>query len=207
MGNSFRSIRPIVIIIVKNALVAQRKGDLIASTALFNKAHALNEKDIATITDLAIAYLELKALDYADQIIDKGMALDSSNIKVLYTNARIRNAFDDYPAIVRSVGRAMELGDSTNYYAMMISVAYLKTNQLDSCIYHLNRVIARERDSEHTHHYMALAYELKGDFDKAAEHFEIAIEKGISKKVPRYHQDLAELYEKSKKISIGLQAL
>jgi len=183
----------------KGALVASKRGDPIVATAFFNKAHSLNEKDIATITDLASAYLELKAFDYAQEIIEKGMVLDSLNIRVLYTNARIKNAFDDYPAIIRSISKAMELGDSTNYYSMMISVAYLKTDQLDEAIYHLNRVIARERDSEHTHHYLAMAHELKGEFDKSVEHYEIAIEKGISKKVPRYHEDLAKLYEKANK--------
>lgn len=122
----------------------------ISATALFNKAHTLNQDDIATITDFASAYLELDALDYAQNIIDKGLVKDSSNLKVLFTYARIQNELDDYPAVIRSVGRAMELGDSTNYYAMMVSVAFLKTEQLDSCIYHLNRVIARERDFEHT---------------------------------------------------------
>ncbi len=181
----------------QNALVEKKRGNLIAATAFFNKAHTLNETDIATITDLASAYLELKALDYALQIIDKGMAQDSSNIKVLYTNARIRNAFDDYPSVIRSINRAMELGDSSNYFSMMISVAYLKTDQIDDCIYHLNRLIAKEVDSEHTHHYLALAYQIKEDFEKAAAHFEKAIEKGVSKKVPRYHEDLAKLHEES----------
>lgn len=182
----------------QGALVAQRQGDMITATAFFNKAHTLNEGDIATITDLASAYLELKAVDYANEIIAKGMAKDSSNIKVLYVNARIKNELDDYPTVIRSIERAMELGDSTNYYAMMLGVAYLKTEQLDLSIQQFKRIIARERDSEHTHHYLALAYELQKDYDQASTHFEIAIEKGISKKVPRYHQDLAELYEKKK---------
>ena len=181
----------------QNALIAQKQGKPVVATAFFHQAHTLNEKDIATIADLSIGYLELKAFEYAREIIDKGMALDSSNIRVLYANARVCNAFDDYPGIIRSVSRAMEQGDSTNYYAMMLGVAYLKSDSLEQCIYHFNRIIGREKDSEHTHHYLALAYELKGEREKALEHFELAIEKGISKKVPRYHQDLAELNEKS----------
>lgn len=183
----------------QRALIAKRQKDIIVATAFFNKAHALNENDMATIADLAAAYLDLKALDYAQQIIDKGMQKDSSNIRILQINARIQNAVDDYPGVIRTISRAMELGDSTNYFAMMISVAYLKTDQLDDCIYHLNRVVARERDSEYTHRYLAMAYELKDDFDKASKHYQIAIEKGISQQVPQYHEDLAKLFEKNNK--------
>ena len=181
----------------QNGLIAQKRGELIPATAFFNKAHILNEKNIATIVDLATAYLELGAVEYAKNIIDRGMQQDSANISVLYTNARIQNALDDYPGVIRSIERTMELGDSSNYLAMMIGVAYLRTDSLNQCIFHLNKIIEREKDSEHTHHYLALAYELQEDFEKAKTHFEKAIEKGISSKVPRYHEDLAKLYEKS----------
>ncbi len=183
----------------QRALIAKKQKNLIAATAFFNKAHSLNENDIATIADLAGMYLDIKALDYAQQVIDKGMQKDSSNIRILQTNARVQNAVDDYPGVIRSISRAMELKDSSNYFAMMISVAYLKTDQPDECIYHLNRVVARERDSEYTHHYLAMAYEEKDDFKKAAEHYQIAIEKGISTQVPRSHEDLAKLFEKNNK--------
>lgn len=181
----------------QNGRIAQKKGAMISATAFFNKAHVLNQQDIATIVDLANAYLDLGALDYAQSIIEKGMQEDSANINVLYTNARIKNAKDDFPAVIRSIERAMELGDSSNYYAMMISVAFLRTDQAEESIFHLKKIIEREKDSEHTHHYLALAYELQGDSDLAKIHYEKAIEKGISDKVPRYHEDLAKLYEKS----------
>ncbi len=180
----------------QSAQVAQRLGDIIGAAAFYNKAHILNKNDIATITDLAAIYLELKAIDYAAQMIAKGMDKDSFNIKVLHINARIKNELDDYPAVIRSINRAMAQGDSTYYYTMMLGVAYLKTEQIDLSIEQFSRIIAKERDSEHTHHYLALAYEMQEDFEQATVHFEIAIEKGISKKVPRYHQDLAKLYEK-----------
>ena len=180
----------------QQALIVQKQGDLLAATALFGKAHQINEKDLATISDLANAYLQLKALDYAQTVIDKGMQLDSGNIRILYTNARICNAYEDYPGIIRSVKRAMLLGDSTAYYQMMLGSALLKTDSLNQAIDVFERLIKWEKDSEHTHHYLALAYELQENTAKSIEHFKMAIEKGISKKVPRYHRDLAELYEK-----------
>ncbi len=182
----------------QQALVAQKQSDIASAAIHFSKAHRLNERDLATINDLAVIYLELKAPEYARQVIDKGIAIDSNNIRVRYTNARVCNAFDDYAGVVGAIQGAMIQGDSTPYFQMMVGAAYLKMDSINRAIYHFTRLIDREKDSEHTHHYLALAYEVKEEIEKSTFHFGEAIKKGISKKVPRYHQDLAELYERKK---------
>ena len=77
----------------------------------------------------------------------------------------------------------------------MIGVAYLDVDSIDQAIFHLESIIEREKDTEHTHHYLGLAYREKEMHDKSIEHFERAIKKGISPKIDIYHSDLAAVLE------------
>ena len=182
----------------QNAAIALKTGDLLNAIKLYTKAHQLNENDQVTIIQLAEIYLSMDAPEYAETFAKKGMEIDSSNIQMLYTNARVKNELKQYPRVVDLVEKAMLQGDSTIYYERLLSVAYLQVDSLEKALFHLNRMVDLKKDTEHTHHYLALAYDELGDFEKSKIHYEKAIEKGISKKVPRYHTDLAILYELNK---------
>jgi tetratricopeptide (TPR) repeat protein len=72
-------------------------------------------------------------------------------------------------------------------------VAYLKIDSVDKAIEHLRAIIEREKDSEHTHHYLGLAYLEKEELDSSALHLEKAAEMGISEKMAIYYADLAKV--------------
>ena len=104
------------------------------------------------------------------------MEIDSTNIQMLYTNARVKNELKQYPRVVDLVEKAMSQGDSTIYYERLLSVAYLQIDSLEKALFHLNRMVDLKKDTEHTHHYLALAYDELGDFEKSKMHYEKAIE-------------------------------
>ena len=182
----------------QNAAIAHKTGDLLNAILFYTKAHQLNENDQSTVIQLTEIYLSMDAVEYADVYAKKGMDLDSTNIQMLYTTARVKNEMKQHSETASLIEKAMLQGDSTIYYERLLSVAYLHLDSLASALFHLNRIIDQKKDTEHTHHYLALAYDQLGDFEKSKAHYELAIEKGVSKKVPRYHTDLAILYETNK---------
>lgn len=159
----------------------------------FLQAHALAPNDLETIDQLSDLYLKFEQLEYAEQILQKGLVLDAHNIRLLQNKARLAQKQKDYPTIIEAIQQTMLLGDSAKYYQMMIGVAYLQIDSLDQGIYHLERLIARQADSEYSHHYLGLAYQQKGDPGKSAFHFEKAIEMGIADKQFLFHADYARL--------------
>ncbi len=182
----------------QTAAVAHKTGDLLNAIRFYTKAHQLNEKDQATVIQLVEIYLAMETPEYAEIFAKKGMDLDSTNIQMLYTAARVKNELKQYPKVVDLVENAMAQGDSTIYYTRLLSVAYLQVDSLEKALFHLNRMVNLKKATEHTHHYLALVYDELGDFEKSQVHYKKAIELGISKKVPRYHTDLAILYETKK---------
>lgn len=180
----------------RNGYMALRLGDALDGIANFLKAHTLNESDIEVIDQLCNIYLSLGELDYTEQILEKGLRMDGKNINLLYNKARLAQKSQDHPIVVEAIEQAMALGDTSNYYQMMLGVAYLKIDSVDQAIEHLEMIVAREKASEHTHHYLGLAYLEKNELDTAIVHLNKAIEKGISEKITTYHADLASMYVK-----------
>lgn len=178
----------------RNGYMALRLGDALGGIANFLKAHSLNEADIEVIDQLCNIYLSLEELDYTEQILEKGLRLDGKNIKLLYNKARLAQKRQDHPTVVEAIESAMTLGDTSNYYQMMLGVAYLKVDSVDQAIRHLEMIVERDKATEHTHHYLGLAYHQKEQMDLAIEHLQKAVKLGISEKITTYHADLARLF-------------
>ena len=64
---------------------------------------------------------------------------------------------------------------------------------MEQAIEHLEAIVDRGKDSEYTHHYLGLAYRSKEEQEKSIEHFERAIELGISEKMGDFQADLASV--------------
>lgn len=60
----------------KNGFAARRRGQALPALGYFLRANELNDKDIETIDQLTDIYLALNQLDYAGQILTKGLQLD-----------------------------------------------------------------------------------------------------------------------------------
>ncbi len=174
---------------------AIRSGLGTESILFFLRAHELNPSDVETIDQLSSLYIQSEQLEYAEIILQKGLNIDPNNIRLLQNKARLFNKQRDYPTVIQTIEKTMMLGDTSEYYQMMIGVAYLQLDSLDKAITNLEHIVTREEDTEHTHQYLGLAYRKKGDVEKSIRHFETAIEKGISEKVPSYYGDLGAIYE------------
>lgn len=181
----------------QNGYAAQKAQDFIGAISYFGKAHELNPEDIIVIDELIQLYLQLDripgTLDYAAQMAVQGMALDSNNLRILYSSARVANKQRDYGRVLQFLERAQSLGDTTPYYQLMLGAALLQEKQPDKAVYQLENLLRKGEDSERVHHYLAIAYRDLEEIDKSVMHYEKAIEKGISKQVPAYYEELGDL--------------
>ena len=179
----------------RNGFLALRLNNPIGAIQYFLKAHELNKADIEVIHQIGSIYLALEQLEFAERMITKGLHTDPNNIKLLQTKARIHHKKKEHELVPPPIEKTMAQGDTSDYYQMMLAVSYIHIDSVDTAIYHLNRIVAREKDSEHTHHYLGLAYRTKGEIEKAEEHFKKAIELGISQQMGEYYAGLASTLE------------
>lgn len=187
------------------AYLYSKTGDMFTGIRSFLKAHQLNPRDIETINQLSDIYLKTDNLEYAEEMIQKGSNTDPNNIKILQNKARLHKRKSEHAGVIEAVNKTMMLGDTTDYYQMIVGVAYLYLDSLDQATFHLNELVKREKDTEHTHHYLGIAFQKMDSLERSIEHFETAIEKGISERIEVYYSDLGSIYETQKDYKSAIQ--
>ena len=177
----------------RNGYVALRMNKPLQSVIYFLRAHGLNEADIETIDQLCDLYLALNDLESAELMVKRGRAIDPNNLALLYNQARLEQKRKNHEEVAETIQKAMSLGDTVDYYQMMLGVAYIYLDSMDQAIQHLEAIVDRGEDSEYTHHYLGLAYRAKDEHAKSIEHFKLAIELGVSEKMSDFQADLASV--------------
>ncbi len=172
--------------------------------AYFNQAHNLNPKDLVVINELANLYIQMESLEYAEMMTNRGLELSENNIQLLYTAARIQHKQKSYENVITLLEKTQTQGDSNAYYQMILGVAYLQVDSLDKGVYQLERLVSLNKDSEHTHHYLSIAYDEKNDAEKSMGHLVKAIELAISPKASTYYEELAIHYDRKKEYKKAL---
>jgi tetratricopeptide (TPR) repeat protein len=189
----------------RNGYTAMRLGKTIEGIEFFLLGHQVNEADIEIINQLCQIYLSFEELGFVEQMLGKGLALDPQNIKLLQNKSRLHQKKKEHALVVESIEKTMIQGDTSDYYQMMLGVAYLQIDSIDLAILNLEHIVQREKASEYTHHYLGLAYRVKEDIPKSIEHLEKAIELGTSPKMPDFHADLASIHESHNEISSAIK--
>lgn len=188
----------------RNGYTALRLGKAMEGISFFLKGHEINEADIEIIDQLSQLYLSFEEFGYVDDMLSKGLALDPNNIKLLQNKSRLHQKRKEHDLVVESIEKTMMQGDTSDYYQMMLGVAYLQIDSVDLAIKNLEHIVERKKDSEYTDHYLGLAYMTKDSISKSIEHFQLAIEKGTSPKMPDFHADLATVFERENRLSEAL---
>jgi tetratricopeptide (TPR) repeat protein len=161
----------------------------------FLKAHSLNPNDIEAIEQLSALYLRADQLDFAEEMLGKGLQLAPDNIKLLQNQARLFHKRKNYPEVIQSIEHMLVQGDTTDYYQLMIGVSYLQVDSVDHALHHLEALEKRGEKSEHLFHYLGLAYRDKNQPEKAVTYLDLAIQEAVSPKMHLYLADLAQLRE------------
>lgn len=180
------------------AYTALRRNDAFSGIRLFLDAHRLNSSDLEVIDQLVDLYMASEDLPSAEQLLKKGLNHDQENIKLLRNKARIHQKKQEYKDVVATVNQIMEKGDTADYYQTILGVAYIKLDSVDQGIFHLEKIVSRDKADDRIFHYLGLAYFQKEVYDTSQTYFELAIEAGVSTKMDAYHGDLAILLDKQK---------
>jgi len=188
----------------RNGYTALRLGKTMEGISFFLKGHEVNEADIEIIDQLSQLYLSFEEFGYVDDMLKKGLDLDPQNIKLLQNKSRLHQKRKEHDLVVESIEKTLAQGDTSDYYQMMLGVAYLQIDSIDLAIKNLEHIVDRGKDSEYTHHYLGLAYMVKDSTERCIEHFGLAIEKGISPKMSDFHADLASVLEKENQLVSAL---
>jgi len=191
---------------LKNLAQAHVKANLLRlADELFWQARMLNPQDISILLSLTDLAFRDKNWLLADSLTNLGMQLDSSNFQLILAKARCKYTVKNYLESVHFLKKAKGWIDLNPYYQKMLGYGLLQIDSLDESIHVLENLLYQE-ESEHTHFYLALAYQKKSNSERSIHHYEKAIEKGISGNIGKYYAGLARQFKRENKLKDAIIA-
>ncbi len=180
----------------KYAEVSLKRSDLVSAVLFYSRGLELDPNDLEIIMALLPIYLELKLFDEAGALLSQGKCLDSNSVRLCAYAARLAYVKKDYNGVVREVGHCFSLGaDSSSSLRKMLGIALFFTSDYGRSLNVFQSMIRSGTESEMVHYYMGMNYRELGELQKAARHFEKAIELAVSGNISNYYTYLGICYE------------
>ena len=137
---------------------------------------------------MAECLFAIEDAENAQIFLNKGFALDSNNLSLHFLNARVAYKLKDHHSVIKSLNKVQKERDLDNFFLRMIGFSYIQIDSADRAIVYLNRSLRSNNGIEHAYHYLALAYELKKDYDSAIHFYREAVNAGMSESLGLYYR-------------------
>ena len=160
----------------------------------YQEAIRTQPRDILSIKGLSDIYFLTDSLSQADSLVQSGLDIDSLHAGLHFLKARIQYRNNQYAGVVNTLEKMMGRVDLPLFYNNLLGYSYVQVDSVDKAIFHLTLSLHAQPHSETSHYFMGWAYEKKNDMERAKYYYHKAIESGLSKKMPLYHQALARIF-------------
>ena len=190
----------------KNANLYKEYGDRLESFRLFAQANKLNPRDVLSLKGLAELSIGNEQMELADSLINVALELDSMNIGINYLFAKSKYKQKQYYEVTEVFDKIRGQVDLNSYYNKMMGYAYLQIDSVDLAISKFQLALVDDNNPEKLHYYLATAYEKKGNLNGAMQHYEKAVESGVSSDLDLYHRNVGRLALKNNNYKKALSA-
>lgn len=191
----------------KAAIAAYQSGRAQLAQKHYQHAHRLNPTDLSIITALSILYQQQQNIPQAQQMIRKGLQLDSTNTKLTITGAQLYfnlKQYDSSLVLLKSLLRQKQ--DTTIKMVRMLGLSYYFEKQYEKCIPFLEQFLEKDISTDIIHYYLGNAYSALEDTKNATFHYEMAAQEGVSENIATYFTRLGMLYESQKQFAKAIRA-
>ena len=164
--------------------------------ALFNYHHSiqLNPSDEIAL----IAFTDLLSgsgyLQQADSLLEAAIRKSRKpSFQLLYKSAKINYRLRTYDEVVLRIEDALEMGDTNMTYLPLLPFSHSQLERCDEAIPWLEYYVDRKEPNEQVHYFLGFCYHKMDSLEKSVDHYEKAIEAGISPNVGVYYQHLGDI--------------
>jgi|GEM_PF-2415545 len=161
----------------------QQTGDLTDDLSLFRLEYLSQKKEENTSLTQDLDQIrkfknEIRKgnLQLALELLEEAYELSHQNLEVLRSLVRFKIASKEYEQAIKHGEEYLSVKADNNYILLSLSFAYQKSGNIDKAIEYSERVILREPQFRNNTTNLAVLYAKKGEFQKAKELLNFAIE-------------------------------
>ncbi|EOQ95329.1 SpoIIE-like protein phosphatase domain protein [Leptospira wolbachii serovar Codice str. CDC] len=190
----------------------QQTGDLTDDLSLFrlefspetenHEINILNQEGLEQITKFK-QEIRKGNLIAAQTLLESAYELNDRNLEVLQSLVKFRIANKEYEQAIKYGEEYLSLKADSNHILLSLSFAYQKLGKINKAIEYSERLILREPQNLKNTTHLAVLYGKKGEFEKAKEFLDFAIESTTDKiqleKLEKYLARIEHVHAKQKR--------
>lgn len=125
--------------------------------------------------NLARAYVELERYDEAEQTIDRAIQSDSTHAEAYVVQGRVLHSTGRLDEAASAYEKSIELNGENPYALNNLALVYIQQERFADAVPLLEKAVAQKNDVAFFYNNLGIAYEGSGNYQKAAEAFQSAL--------------------------------
>lgn len=174
--------------------LAEKVGEIPLAMGYFTKALELNPNDQNALLSLCDLYSKGGHLEIADSMLTSALYKQPKNLRLLYRSAAMKYKMREYQEVQPLFESALELGDTNLRYLPLLAFSLAQQERCEEAIPWMEYLVERVDPDEQLHYFLGFCYwKIEKDAVKSIEHFDLAIELGLSPNLGVYYQRIGDV--------------
>ncbi|HFA47388.1 MAG TPA: tetratricopeptide repeat protein [Bacteroidetes bacterium] len=171
----------------------------------YQQAISLNPGDQAAL----VAYCNLLSavgdLHQADSILESALHKQPKNLKLLYESAKANYRLRTYEQVLPRFEKALEMGDTNLVYLPLLPYSLSQMERCGEAVPWMEYILEKKEPNEQLHYFLGFCYNKLDSIEKSIEHYELAVEEGLSPNLGVYYQHMGDIMAKQDKHRTALK--
>jgi len=185
----------------------KRAENIPLSIEYYNKALELNPENILVLDELARFYMKLGLLNKADNLINVGISIDSTNLRLLISKSKILYRQQKYDTTIIVINHILDISkDTSSLMLRLLATSNFNMKKYNKAIELLEKIVTQGEESEVIYYFLGKSYLEIKEPEKSIAYFNKALKEGISENVSTYFINIAYLQEEKGKYINAVKA-
>lgn len=171
----------------------------------YQQALTLNHADQPSLIAYCKLLVESGLLPLADSLMAAASKRQPYNLRLAYESAKYNYQSGNYLQALPKFEAALARGDTNLTYLPVYAYSLAQLERCGEALPWLHYLLEKKPPNERLYYYAGLCYQKLDSTELAVQHFELAIEAGLSPNLGLYHQRIGDVMYQQDKYKLALK--
>ena len=179
--------------------LSEKLNDPGTAMLYYHQAVSLNPFDQLALVSYCNLLSGFGDLEQADSLLEMALWKQPRNLKLLYESVKANYRLRSYDQVLPKFERALTLGDTNLAYLPLLPFSLAQMERCEEAVFWMEYYAEKKQPNEQMHYFMGFCYNKLDSMEKSVEHYELAIEEGLSPNLAVYYQHLGDIMANQEK--------
>jgi len=161
--------------------------------------------DINSILQIANLYVSMQKHNKANEYLEKGLEIDSLNLKFLKKKAFTHLAMSQYVPTITYFQKYIALNKSSLKVNKYIGFCLYQEKKYEAATYYLSQALEEAPDDALSAYYLGITERKLGNYNLSERHLSLALKLALPSNISDFYNQLAQAYKLNLKFEASLE--